>query len=167
MTNSKLIPIGKIARATGIKGDVKVFVEKCYRSYVLQNKKKIKIFLEGEEKPLSFALPREEVKFLVFSISGINSRTLAENIEKKTLFCYEEELPKLEEDEFYYSALKNLPIYENEKHIGKIKDISNYGAGDIIEVELLTGETVLYPFSKDIFISITKNKVIVTQPKIN
>ncbi len=167
MVNSKLIPIGKIVKACGIKGEVKAFIEESYRNYVVEQEKSIRIFLEGDKKQLSFIIRREEAKFLVLSINGITNRNLAENIIKKKLCSFEEDLPQLEEDEFYYSSLKNLPVYEGENHIGKIKDLFNYGAGDIIEIELLNGETVLYPFNKEIFVSITKDKAVVVQPNIN
>ena len=70
-------------------------------------------------------------------------------------------LPKLEEDEFYIADLNHLPVLnQDHKEIGKIKNILNFGAGDIIEIEFLNQTTELLPFNKKFFPLITKDYVV-------
>ncbi|AMS12260.1 ribosome maturation factor RimM [Rickettsia prowazekii] len=98
---------------------------------------------------------------LICTFNDIATRNEAENLKGYKIFCLRTSLPKLEEDEFYIADLNHLQILDqSNKEIGKIKNILNFGAGDIIEIEFLDKTTELLPFNKEFFPIITKDYVI-------
>ncbi|CEO17841.1 Ribosome maturation factor RimM [Rickettsia monacensis] len=98
---------------------------------------------------------------LICTFNDIATRNEAENLKGYKIFCLRASLPELEEDEFYIADLNHLPILDqNHKEIGKIKNILNFGAGDIIEIEFSDQTTELLPFNKEFFPVITKDYVI-------
>ena len=165
MQSLDILSIGKILSASGIKGDLKLFISPAYKEYLLANIKSIKIFFdEGELVKLIYK--REQGKFAIFRMEEVNDRTEAEKFVGKSLFCLKKDLPELGEEEFYYADLIGRLVYESSTHIGGIVNIMNYGASDIIEIRLLSGEHIMYPFIKDIFLSIDKDKIVIKSPKI-
>ena len=158
-----MISIGKIAGAVGLKGELKVTVSEDFEDHILKSSKKMKFFKEnGEEIPMSFK--RRQSKFLVCEIDGIKDRTQAEIFGKPRIYCQEEDLPKLDEDEFYNSDLIGLAVFEDDKNIGKIHNIDNFGAGDVVEIELQDGSFIMYPFTKAIFLQVEKDRVVIMSP---
>ncbi|AAU03817.1 ribosome maturation factor RimM [Rickettsia typhi] len=98
---------------------------------------------------------------LICTFNDITTRNEAENLKGYKIFCLRTSLPELEEDEFYIADLNHLRILDQyNKEIGKIKNILNFGAGDIIEIEFLDKTTKLLPFNKEFFPTITKDYVI-------
>ncbi|ALN41456.1 16S rRNA processing protein RimM [Rickettsia rhipicephali] len=98
---------------------------------------------------------------LICTFNDIATRNEAENLKGYKIFCLRASLPELEEDEFYIADLTHLPILnQDHKEIGKIKNILNFGAGDIIEIEFSDQTTELLPFNKEFFPIITKDYVI-------
>lgn len=99
---------------------------------------------------------------LICKFNEVSTRNEAENLKNYQIFCNRDNLLKpLAEDEFYITELKDLPVL-NEKleQIGFVKNIFNFGAGDIIEIEFLNQKTELLPFTKQFFPIITKDHVI-------
>ncbi|HET8750524.1 MAG TPA: PRC-barrel domain-containing protein, partial [Sphingomicrobium sp.] len=60
-------------------------------------------------------------------------------------------LPPLEDGEYYHADLIGLPCVDREGNpVGTVVAVENYGAGDLLEVELQAGKRALIPFSAGI-----------------
>jgi 16S rRNA processing protein RimM len=74
-------------------------------------------------------------------------------------------LPAVEEDEFYISDMVGLEVYAGgDTVVGKVEAIQNFGAGDLVEIKPLRGgKSILVPFSlADIpTVDITAGRLIV------
>lgn len=75
-------------------------------------------------------------------------RTTAEQWRAIPLTVPSQSLPEpAGDDEFYYSELVGLAVMTpNGKAVGHVSAVENYGAGDLLEIMLATGKTVLVPF---------------------
>ena len=82
------------------------------------------------------------------------------------LYLSRDLLPNLKEDEFYYSDLIGLVVEDtNGKILGTVSMVDNYGAGEIIEVDLQEGGTAMYRMSLGVVPEIDlKNGRIVVDP---
>ena len=107
-------------------------------------------------------------KGIVAKLSGITAREAAEAIKGVELYLSRDKLPRLEDDEYYYADLVGLKVKNtNGKIIGIIRMVDNYGAGEIIEVDLLDGGSVMYKVSQKVVLEIDlKNRYIVVDPPI-
>jgi 16S rRNA processing protein RimM len=60
-------------------------------------------------------------------------------------------LPPLEEGEYYYADLVGLACVDRDgRPIGTVVSVENFGAGDVLEVELPGGRKSLIPFKAGI-----------------
>lgn len=107
---------------------------------------------------------------VLLSLSGVADRNQAEALRGTRLFVTREALPALnEEDEgFYHADLIGLEArLEDGGVLGKIAGLADYGAGDLLEVEL-SGQkrTVLLPFTKVVVpvVDLAQGFVVVAPP---
>ena len=104
----------------------------------------------------------------VARLKGVRDRTAAEALCNVDLYVDRSLLPPPDEDEFYHSDLIGLTaVLENGDSFGKVLDVLNFGAGDILEIRPTAGgEALLLPFTKAVVpqIDLAAGKVTVAPP---
>lgn len=157
--DDKLIMVGVISSAHGIKGQI---VVKSFTDPV-KNIVNLPVF-DQDQKPIKLKIIRMQPNGnLICSLENYHSRTEAEKLVKKSLYCLRSHLPRIStEDEFYIEDLKGLKVLDsNGNHIGNITNVANYGAGDIIKIQFIKdGKSQMLPFTKELFPEITKNHAV-------
>ena len=79
----------------------------------------------------------------------VADRTAAENLRGTVLTVSRDALPQLEEGEFYYSDLLELPVVtDNGEAVGRVCAVENFGATEIIEIEQPDGKKFMVPLTK-------------------
>ena len=137
-----LIELGVITGPHGIKGEVLI---KPFGQTPLEDFDQ----LTDETGAQTFKVTRAKLKNkgrLVANLAGITNRNQAEAL-KGTLLCIERSaLPPLEDDdEFYYQDLIGLEArLENGDPFGKVIDVANHGASDILEILPQNSQTSMY-----------------------
>ncbi len=80
---------------------------------------------------------------------GIDDRDAAEALRGLELFVPRSALPDLAADEFYYEDLAGLTAFDIQgRRVGVVKQVANYGAGDLLEIAGDDGQTLILPFDK-------------------
>jgi len=153
--------IAKILKPQGIKGEVKaeLYIED------LKNFKNIKsVYIEGAQFTIRNYSFRDG--FLYLGFNEVTSRNDAENLRDKKISVEKDELLPLDEGKYYVDDLIGCKIIDEDRNeIGKIRDISNYGATDILTIRD-GSEEILCPFLNDVFVSVNiKDKVIIVNRK--
>jgi 16S rRNA processing protein RimM len=151
MAEEKLC-VAVIAGAHGVRGDVRIksFTAdpKGLAGYgPLTDKSGERTFLI---KPLGIAkgLLRAHIK-------GVDDRNAAEALAGVELYIERSRLPEPEEDEFYHSDLIGLRAeLEDGTEYGTVRALHDFGAGDVIEIALSAGGTVVLPFTRTVVPSI-------------
>lgn len=159
------ICVGIVRKPQGIKGEVKV-------SVLLDNNELIKkidtLFLEnGEELKVKrvFNLGNEYgIGFLNFSTP---EQALA--IKNKKLFADKQVIRNLigNDNFFLEDLIGKIAVCEDGTEIGKIVDIENYGASDVVFVESKKYHNLCFANTGDVFVSIDdeKNQVLINKEK--
>ncbi|MFT3732657.1 MAG: ribosome maturation factor RimM [Hyphomicrobium sp.] len=138
------ILVGEIGSAHGIRGDVLI------RSFT-ETPDAIAAYgpltdLNGS-KSFSLRVVRVTDKGIVARIDGIPDRTAAERLRGTKLYIDRAKLPATSEKEFYHADLIGLrAIAPDGSVLGKIIAVQNFGAGDLLELKPLEGETEFIPF---------------------
>ncbi|QBR72738.1 16S rRNA processing protein RimM [Beijerinckiaceae bacterium] len=105
----------------------------------------------------------------VARIAGVNDREGAKALTNVELYVPRQCLPTVEEEEFYLADLIGLSaMNETGEPIGKVVQVVNFGAGDILEIARADGgETLLLPFTKAIVphVDLEAGKVTVVPPE--
>ena len=131
------ICVGKIAAPHGVKGLVKILVFAEDASLI------------EAVSDFNISLKNPSGKYILATIEGVNSREDVEALKGTELFVPRDALPEPEEGEFYYEDLKGLKaIDEDGEQIGTIKEVVNFGAGDLLEVRTKNGD-LLIPFTDE------------------
>ena len=85
----------------------------------------------------------------VARVEGIADRNAAEALVNIDIYVPRSELPPPEDDEYYHSDLIGLSaLLESGERLGEVVNVLNFGAGDILEIRPIGGETMLLPFTK-------------------
>jgi 16S rRNA processing protein RimM len=90
---------------------------------------------------------RDSGKTAVARFDGINDRSAAEALRGTLVEVDRSALPPLEEGEYYHADLIGLPAVDRDGNaVGIVVAVENYGAGDLLEIELEDGRRSLIPF---------------------
>lgn len=91
---------------------------------------------------------REANGHLVATFKGVASREDAERLNGIELYIPRDVLPDTEDGEYYHADLIGLAAVDAAGvAIGKVLAVHNFGAGDIIEIAPIEGNTLLLPFT--------------------
>ena len=81
--------------------------------------------------------------------AGIDNRTAAEKLRGTTLSVSGNDLPPLEDGEFYHSDLIGLAVVtDSGEPVGEVRAIENFGATDIVEIEKPDGKSFMIPLTE-------------------
>ena len=143
---SDSLVIGRISGCYGIKGWVKIhsFTEPAenflsYQGYELKRRSGL--------DPVVFDSARRQGKGIVAHIEGVDDRNEAETYRGLEIVIDKEQLPSLDEGEFYWQQLQGLQVWcrdtENESDdrilLGSVDHLIETGANDVLVVKACEG----------------------------
>lgn len=134
------IKVGKIVNAVGLKGEVKV-----YNYSASSEIYEITPEMYVGDKLLEIENVRLQKNMVILKLEGINDRNAAEAAKGKDIFITEEDLPELEEGEFYVRDLIGMTVTEDGMILGKVTNVLQNTAQDVFEVERENGRQLLIP----------------------
>lgn len=155
--------IGTIAKAQGIKGDVKLNLDIEFEK--IENLKEMVV--GGKKYAVENLQSKPNGVFAKFA--GVEDRTLAENLRGLNVEVDRKDLNELAENEFYFEDLIGAKVVDEAgQNIGEIEDIEQYGAADVIVVNQ-NGRLYSVPFLSDIFIKFiaSEKMMIVDKARYN
>lgn len=161
----RMILVGRITAAHGIKGEV-VIASRTARPEDV-----------AAYGPVSDAAGKREFKItsvrasskgVIARIGGVTDRNAAEALKGTDLYVPRDRLPPPAEGEFYASDLIGLEAFDPEgKRLGRIVDLPNYGAGDLIDIDPGDGgQSFLVVVSEDTVkeVDIAGGRIVVDVP---
>ena len=162
--SARMICVGTFLGPHGLDGIVKI---RSYTGHPEDIASYGPVSDESGGRQFDVCILRSTTKGLVAELSGIEDRSAAEAIKGLKLYVTRSALPELVEGEFYFSDLIGLDaVTMDGLLVGKVKAMDNYGAGDLMEVELQNGEALILPFSHDVVpvVDIPGARVVVDPP---
>ena len=161
------LPIGHIHSPFGMKGWVNVVLYnpdteliQPDRTLFLQNKK-------GRVEPTEVLNVIEGNRFLRVRFSTIEDRNQAEAIGKPVVLARKADLPPLDDPlDYYWFELAGFTVKDTaDATLGKITQVNNFGAQDVISVKPESKREILIPLAEEILISIDRDqKIMVVDP---
>ena len=140
------IALAAVAGAHGIKGEVRL---KLFSESAVSLAKHEKLIVGGAERRLINV--RDSGKTAVARFEGVNDRSAAEALRGSLVEIDRSALPPLEEGEYYHADVIGLGAVDREGlPVGSVVSVENFGAGDLLEIELADGKRSLIPFREGI-----------------
>jgi len=106
---------------------------------------------------------------LVVKVRGVDTRDAAAGLTGVEIFARRDQLPPAETDEFYYDDLVGLEAVTREgRRLGRVASLTNYGAGDILEIAPDGGEeALLLPFTKEVVtvVDFDGGRIVIEPPR--
>jgi len=144
----RLVLVGVFGAPQGVRGEIRLksFTAdpKAIGAYgPLADASRERVFALDRLRPL-----RDDM--LIVKVKGVETREDAAALTGVEIFARRDQLPSPGEDEYYYADLVGLEaVTRAGERLGRVAHISNYGAGDILEIEPEGGgEILLMPFTR-------------------
>lgn len=143
---SDRICIAKFGAAHGVRGEIRLWP---FTENPLAVANYGPLETADGKRQFEIASLRAAKDHLVARIKGVDTRNDAETLNGLELFVGREKLPATDDGEFYHADLIGLAaVTTDDRPLGHIIAVHNFGAGDIIEIASGNGgETRLLPFS--------------------
>ncbi len=163
----RLILLGVFGGARGVRGEVRIKSFTAHPEAIgaygaLTDKAGARVFAFESLRALKDDM-------LVARVKGVSTREAAQALNGVELFARREQLPPPGEDEFYYDDLVGLAAVTREgSRLGRVVALSNFGAGDILEIAPEGGgETLMLPFTKAVApeIDFAAGRIVIEPPR--
>lgn len=143
----RLILLGQIANAHGIRGEVLVRTFTATPSAIASYGP---LTNASGTKAYTLHVLRVTDKGIVARIDGVTDRNAAEALRGQELYVDRAKLPPPNSEEFYHADLIGLSAMASDgTQFGKIISVQNFGAGDLLEIRKDDESTTeLIPFTK-------------------
>lgn len=141
-----MVEILRVTAAFGIKGAVRVFL---YTDDINHYKK----IYDRDGNEFRFKLLNQKGGSAVIKLDSIDNRNDAEKLKGASFYVKKEDLPKLDENQFFICDLIGQKVSVIGEDVDlEIIDVKNFGAGDLIEIsEEGAKDSFFVPFTKENF----------------
>jgi 16S rRNA processing protein RimM len=157
--------VARIGAAHGVRGEVKLWP-------FTEDPRSVTDYgpLESEDGARTFdvEIVRAAHDHLVARIGGVADRDAAQALTGTELYVPRDRLPPIDEDATYYHHdLIGLAAQTKDgAALGTVLALHNFGAGDVIEIGLSGGATVMLPFTDEVVpeVDLEAKRVVVVPP---
>ena len=154
-----LIEFGKIVKAHGLKGDVKVYSYSDNNDNILKLKK---VYISGREYKVQ-SMKMIKNMFLM-KLSDVNDIDQTQPFIDKIVYREVVSGESNEDDGFFVKDLIGIEVFEdNGQKLGVLKEVFQTGANDVYEVIDSNNKSIYLPALKDVIknIDINSKKMVV------
>jgi 16S rRNA processing protein RimM len=126
-----------------------------------------KVFIDFFDDRKEFLVEKVEIAkgFFTIKLKNFDNDTDAQVLVGKDIFVSSEDAVKLPENYYFIHDLLGSRVYRNDMEFGKIKDVLNYPANDVLVIENLEGSEILIPAIADYIESFNpENKILILRP---
>ena len=147
MAAPRLIEVGRIAGAFGVRGELRIT---AYTAEPLALLRYRDLLRQDGTKALTLASARAAKGGLVGRAKEVETREHAEALKGVRLYIPREALPEPEEDEFYLADLIGLEARDASGAIvGRIRAVEDFGAGDLLDIAPPDGPSFWLAFTRE------------------
>jgi 16S rRNA processing protein RimM len=159
------VVVGRIGRPHGLRGHVKVHATGATLKALTPPIPVLLRSAEGDRAAQLIELSGVDDR-LVALTSEASDREHAAGLTGGELLLPREALPKLADpDQFYVADLVGLDVEVDGRRAGRLVDVLERPANDVLEVEASDGRTLLVPFVEQAIVAVEATRgVIVLQP---
>ncbi|GAB6188810.1 ribosome maturation factor RimM [Marinitoga arctica] len=158
------VAIGKLSNTHGLEGELKLFPLTNEKDIfynltdVLLYNPKTKRFLYAKINSI-----RKANKLYIIKIDGVENISTAQRYKDFIIYISKDSLPVLDKDEFYYFQMLGKKVfYDDGTYIGKITDILETGANEVLiiekEIDRFNKSEILYPLIRKNIVKFSKEE---------
>lgn len=158
-----LIIIGQCGRPYGVRGWFHVESFTATPANILKYRNWTLLTQQGKQKPVKLEGIKPHGTHFVAKIQGIDSPEDAKEIGLFQIAMPQDDLPALDEGQYYWSDLLNLKAcLPTGQLLGTVQELFETGANDVIVVKRQDGKELLVPYVDDVVLEVDLDKGIIT-----
>lgn len=163
MKKKKLVHVGTFGQPQGLKGEIKVNIfTSSFESFkLLQN-----FFIDDNKSILIITKLRRVGKKIICSLDNCNDRDSSLLFKGVRIFVLRENFPQTKDSEYYIVDLIGCVVLDKKNNmLGTIRDIKNFGAGDLIEINSPNKDFFYIPMNQENLVKVDyEKKIVVVNP---
>jgi len=162
----EFILLGKISKAHGIRGEVKIFPYSGHPEQFAAAYRRLYLAADKESSPALYEVEHSRVqgKQVLVKLADCPDRTAAEQLAGFFVYAQSQDLPKLSKEEFYLRELEGKELIDTAgNRIGFSSHIIAAGAQDLLIVRH-GGKEYMVPIVRDFIVAIEKKRVVLDLP---
>lgn len=162
--SANLLLVGRVAGAFGVKGEVRITAFTADPMALVGYRD---LQREDGAPGLTLTGGRPTKGGVIVRAQEVETREQAEALRGLRLYIPRDILPEPEEDEFYVTDLIGLAVETaGGEPLGRVKEVRDFGAGDILEIQPPSGASWYLPFTREAVpeVRIAQGKVIAVKP---
>lgn len=164
--SDELICVGAISGSYGVNGEVRI---KSFCAQPDDIETYSPLTSEDGQRSFTLALIRPITNGFVARIAEVATKEQGDRLKGTQLYARRDQLPGLPDDEYYYSDLTGLDVFDTGgTALGRVKSVQNHGAGDLLEVQLPEqSTTVLLPFTRAVVptVDLAAGRIVADPPE--
>lgn len=165
----KIIQVGKISGAHGLKGALNVYSFAEDESIFAKGSSVyVKHRTSGDYELFEILNSnKKKANVILVRFKEIDGRNRAEEFKGCEIYIKKDDLSQTEDDSWYWHDLIGMKVVEENGHsLGIVKDLMRTGSSDILEVDN-SGKEVLIPFLKEFIVSVSLEEkfIVVNLPE--
>ncbi len=147
----QFLAVGRIIRPHGVHGELRVEVHTAYPERFGVYKQ---VFVGDAHTPFRIKAHRFHTGFVLLTLQGIDSRTLAEPLRDQWLWISLDDAIPLQEGEYYVHQVLDMRVVTVDgEALGRVSEIIETGANDVYVVQGARGE-ILLPVIPDVIVQV-------------
>lgn len=144
--------LGKLRRAHGVSGEIPLEVYTHLLELLVPESV---VFIGDTYRPFTIENTRWKQDLLLIKFTNISDRTTVSELTNQLVYIKTDQLPPLNEGEFYYHQLIGIHVYEEDgAYLGVLTEILETGANDVYLVKNESGEEILIPATEEMILEI-------------
>ena len=161
---SDKVIVGAIAGAYGVRGEVRI-KSFCANPEDIETYSPLQ---DADGNAYDLALIGPIKNGFSARLVQVHSKEQADALKGTELFAIRDQLPSLPDDEYYYTDLIGLDVFDaGGEALGRVKAVHNHGADDLIEVTRAgSSATVLVPFTQAVVptVDLASGRIVIDPP---
>ncbi len=147
-TADELIHIATIIKSFGVKGEVVLDPHTDNINRFVKDYSTFLYFIDEVEHILTMTGFKIQGARVIANMAELDTPEQVQALRQQPLFVHASERAPLSDNEYYYSDLQSCTVYEQQRKVGVVQHVRNYGTCDLLEVLLpMEKKTiVLIPF---------------------
>jgi len=162
--NQDRVCVGQFAGAHGVRGLTRV---KPFTTNATDVARYGPVETEDAARRFALEVVGQAKGVVIVRIDGVADRDAAQALAGTRLYVARATLPAPDADEFYHADLEGLAIVAPDgAPLGTIRALHDFGAGDLLELSLADGRTVMVPFTRAVVpeIDLAQRRAVIVLP---
>lgn len=151
-TSPVYVAVGKLRRPHGVHGEI---IMDVYTDFPERLRPRMQLYAGESRQPLTLTHRRWHQDSLLVTFEGYSTPEGVGELRNLVLYLPSEELPSLPEGEYYHHQLIGLDVVDEAGDLlGRVSEILETGANDVLVVLPETGREILLPFIDEVLLDI-------------